>query len=58
MKENKQQQKNHKAIFIARATRHFDTPEIRKEASEMWDDKNGVKKKKMSIAKKIFKRFF
>lgn len=35
-----QEQELRKATFIARATRHFDTPEIRKEASEMWDKHN------------------
>lgn len=29
-----------KAIFIAKATTHFDTPEIRKEAEEMFEKAN------------------
>jgi len=29
-----------KAMFIARATKKFDTPTIRKQASEMWDKVN------------------
>jgi hypothetical protein len=29
-----------KSLFIARATAHFDTPEIRKQAGEKWEEAN------------------
>lgn len=34
-----QEERERKAIFISYATRHYDTPEIRKEASDMFDEK-------------------
>ena len=38
--ESKKQRAERKAFFIAYATRHFDTPRIRKEASEKFDKAN------------------
>lgn len=43
-KETQQERAQRKAIFIARATKHFDTPKIRKEASEMFDKANPIEK--------------
>ena len=39
-KETKKERLERKAIWIARATAHYDTPEIRKEASDMFDEAN------------------
>lgn len=40
-----------KIIFIARATRHFDTPEIREEAARMFDEANKERKPKMEVVR-------
>lgn len=38
--ETLKQRKERKAIWIARTTSHYDTPEIRREASEMFEKAN------------------
>lgn len=38
--ETKEDRAQRKAIWIARATSHFDTDEIRKEASDIFEEKN------------------
>lgn len=43
MNETKEQREERKAIYLARATAHFDTPEIRKEASNKWEEANEAK---------------
>lgn len=47
-------EKLRKATYIARATRHFDTPQIRREASRAWDEVNGFRK--INPVKMILKR--
>ncbi len=42
-KETKQERAQRKAIYIGRATAHYDTPQIRKEASEKWEEANKEK---------------
>ena len=37
---NEEEKAFRKAIWIAKATAHFDTPQIRKEASDMFDERN------------------
>lgn len=39
-KETDEELQRRKSIWIARATSHFDSPEIRKEASDMFDKAN------------------
>lgn len=41
--ETKQEREQRKQIWIARATAHFDTPAIRKEASDMFEKANKIK---------------
>lgn len=41
--ETTEQRAQRKAAWIARATSHFDTPEIRKEAAEQWEAANKEK---------------
>lgn len=36
-----------KSIFMARATSHFDSPKLRREASKMFDKANGIKRKSL-----------
>ena len=38
--ETPEEREQRKAIYIARATSHFDTPEIRKEAEDKWNEAN------------------
>lgn len=38
--ETKEERAERKAIYIAKATSHFDSPEIRKEASDKWEKAN------------------
>lgn len=39
-KETEGERRARKALYIARCTAHFDTPQIRKEASVAWDKAN------------------
>lgn len=41
-KETKEERAERKAIWMGRATAHFDTPKIRKEASEKWEEANKI----------------
>jgi len=41
-KETPEERLQRRSTFIAFATRHLDTPEIRKEAGEMWDRVNPI----------------
>jgi hypothetical protein len=38
--ETLEERKQRKSLFISKATAHFDTPAIRKEAEEMWEKAN------------------
>jgi hypothetical protein len=38
--ETDEEREERKAQFIARATAHFDSPQIRKEASDKWEESN------------------
>ena len=40
MNETNEQRNKRKSIWIAKATAHFDTPKIRKEADKMFEKKN------------------
>ena len=40
MMETKQERAERKSIFIARATSHFDSPKIRRQASRKWERAN------------------
>ncbi len=39
-KETAEERQMRKATWMARATAHFDTPEIRKEAEDRWEEAN------------------
>jgi hypothetical protein len=40
--ETPEQRAQNKANYIARATSHFDSPKIRKEAAEQWEAANPI----------------
>ena len=40
MKETTKQYEERKSIFIARATKHFDTPKIRRQAEKLFNKAN------------------
>lgn len=51
--ETQKERELRKSTFIARATSHFDTPEIRKEASDMFEDANPSQEKKNGAHKRF-----
>ena len=42
-KETPKRRAERKSVFIGRATAHFDTAQIRKEASDLWEKANKIK---------------
>ncbi len=44
MSEEQDKREERKSLFIQKATAHFDSPELREEAAEMFDKRNPIEK--------------
>lgn len=48
-KESNKDRQDRKSTFIARATKHFDSPELRKEAAELFEKSNPLPKSVVEV---------